>query len=74
MESSNELRHRLTQETRIFNLLGLPAISVPCGFTEAGLPIGMQLAGAWWDEKRLIHIADAYQNATGWHRRLRPGL
>ena len=73
MESSNELRPRLTQETRIFNLLGLPAISVPCGFTEAGLPIGMQLAGSWWDEKRLIHIADAYQNATGWHRRLPPG-
>ena len=67
--NSNEIRPRLTQETRIFNLLGLPAISVPCGFTEAGLPIGMQLAGMWWDEKRLIHIADAYQKATEWHKR-----
>lgn len=71
--SSNEIRPRLTQTTRIFNLLGLPAISVPCGFTEAGLPIGLQFAGKWWDERRLIHIADAYQNATEWHRRLPPG-
>ena len=70
---SNEIRPRLTQTTRIFNLLGLPAISVPCGFTEAGLPIGLQFAGKWWDERRLIHIADAYQNATEWHRRLPPG-
>lgn len=73
-DASNELRPRLTQETRIFNLLGLPAISVPCGFTEAGLPIGMQLAGEWWDEKRLIHIAAAYQNATEWHTLHPPNL
>jgi len=66
---SNRIRPRLTQNTRIFNLLGLPAISVPCGFTQAGLPIGLQIVGKWWSEKTLLQAAYTYEKATLWHTR-----
>jgi aspartyl-tRNA(Asn)/glutamyl-tRNA(Gln) amidotransferase subunit A len=48
------------------NLTGLPAISVPCGFTDAGLPIGLQLTGRRFDEAGLLRLADAYQRETEW--------
>jgi aspartyl-tRNA(Asn)/glutamyl-tRNA(Gln) amidotransferase subunit A len=51
------------------NLTGLPAISVPCGFTEGGLPVGLQLTGRMNDEPMLMRVADAYEQATGWWRR-----
>jgi aspartyl-tRNA(Asn)/glutamyl-tRNA(Gln) amidotransferase subunit A len=51
------------------NLAGLPAISVPCGFTSSGLPIGMQLTGRPFDEATLLRIADAYERDTAWHNR-----
>ena len=53
-----------------FSLAGLPAISVPCGFSRQGMPIGMQLAGDRLQEKRLFRIAHAYQSATAWHERV----
>lgn len=56
-----------------FNLVGLPALTVPCGFDRQGLPIGLQLAGRAWEEGTLLRAAHAYQQATGWHTR-RPGL
>ncbi len=49
--------------------VGIPALSVPCGFTQAGLPAGMQIAGRWWEEERLFRIASAYEAATDWHTR-----
>jgi aspartyl-tRNA(Asn)/glutamyl-tRNA(Gln) amidotransferase subunit A len=52
-----------------FNLNGLPAISVPCGFSSTGLPIGLQLVGPPWGEERLLAIAAAYEKATAWHNR-----
>ena len=52
------------------NLAGLPGISVPCGFTNSGLPIGMQLIGKPLDEATLIRIAYAYEQATEWHRKV----
>jgi aspartyl-tRNA(Asn)/glutamyl-tRNA(Gln) amidotransferase subunit A len=55
------------------NFSGHPAISVPCGFTRAGLPIGLQLIGPYWREARLLAIAHAYEEATEWHKR-RPNL
>jgi aspartyl-tRNA(Asn)/glutamyl-tRNA(Gln) amidotransferase subunit A len=61
---------RLTANTSPFNLTGLPAISVPCGFTEAGLPIGLQLAAGPWREGLLLRVAQAYEHATPWHERL----
>ncbi len=55
------------------NLAGLCGLSLPCGFDESGLPIGMQLLGAPFDEARLLRIGRAYQAATDWHLR-RPAL
>jgi aspartyl-tRNA(Asn)/glutamyl-tRNA(Gln) amidotransferase subunit A len=56
--------------TPIWNLTGLPAISVPCGFSSEGLPIGMQVVGRPFDEARVFKVADAYQQITDWHLRL----
>ena len=55
------------------NLAALPGLSVPCGFTSGGLPVGMQLMGRAWDEARLLRAAHAFQQATDWHTR-RPAL
>jgi aspartyl-tRNA(Asn)/glutamyl-tRNA(Gln) amidotransferase subunit A len=59
----------LTQYTRPFNLNGFPAISVPCGFSKNGLPIGFQLAGKPFDEATVLRVAFAYEQATEWHQR-----
>jgi aspartyl-tRNA(Asn)/glutamyl-tRNA(Gln) amidotransferase subunit A len=53
-------------------LAGLPAISVPCGFTAESLPVGLQLTGRAWDEATLLRLADAYERVTPWHRRTPP--
>jgi len=50
------------------NLTGAPAISIPCGFTLAGLPIGLQLQAHHFDEARLCDVAHRYQQATDWHK------
>jgi aspartyl-tRNA(Asn)/glutamyl-tRNA(Gln) amidotransferase subunit A len=55
------------------NLAGLPAVSVPCGFTAAGLPVGLQLTGRAFDEPTVLRAADAYERATDWWTR-RPDL
>ena len=62
----------VSDNTRPFNYLGLPAISVPCGFDPNGLPIGLQLAARPFAEARLLAAADAYQRDTDWHARLPP--
>src|SRR5689334_12882329 len=54
------------------NLTGLPAISVPCGFSSDRLPIGLQLTGRPFDEDGLLGIAHAYEQATPWHREAPP--
>jgi aspartyl-tRNA(Asn)/glutamyl-tRNA(Gln) amidotransferase subunit A len=51
------------------NLAGLPAISVPCGFTANGLPIGLQLTGRMFDEQTVLRIADAYEKDSQWSTR-----
>jgi aspartyl-tRNA(Asn)/glutamyl-tRNA(Gln) amidotransferase subunit A len=56
------------RNTMPFNALGLPAISVPCGFTAAGLPIGLQIAGDAFDEATVLRVAAAYEAATDWRR------
>jgi len=62
------VRSALVRLNRPANLTGDPAISIPCGFTRAGLPIGLQLIGAHWSEARLLAIALAYEDATEWHK------
>jgi aspartyl-tRNA(Asn)/glutamyl-tRNA(Gln) amidotransferase subunit A len=51
------------------NLAGLPAVSIPCGFTAAGLPIGVQLTGRLFDEATILRIADAHERDTAWWKR-----
>ena len=53
--------------TRPFNFSGHPALTLPCGSTSAGLPVGLQLAGGPFDEATLLRIAYAYEQATPWH-------
>src|SRR5919202_493881 len=55
--------------TAIWNLTGLPAASVCCGFSNAGLPIGMQIVGKPFDEAMVLRVGDAYQQLTDWHTR-----
>lgn len=57
----------ITRFTRPINYLGLPALSVPCGFSQNGLPIGFQLVGRPLDEDRLLAIGHAYQARSEWH-------
>ncbi len=59
----------MLRNTRPFNVWGIPAISIPCGFTKDGLPIGLQLAAAPWREDVVLQAAHAYEQATDWHKR-----
>jgi aspartyl-tRNA(Asn)/glutamyl-tRNA(Gln) amidotransferase subunit A len=52
--------------------MGLPSVSVPCGFDSDGLPIGFQIQGRPFAESRILKVADAFQRDTDWHRRLPP--
>jgi aspartyl-tRNA(Asn)/glutamyl-tRNA(Gln) amidotransferase subunit A len=54
------------------NLAGLPGVSVPAGFTQTGLPIGLQLIGRAFDEATILRVAHAYQQVTTWHKRKPP--
>jgi len=54
----------LLRNTRPFNVWGLPAVSVPCGFTKGGLPIGLQIAGPHWREDLVLRLAHAYEQAA----------
>ncbi len=60
---------KLLRNTRPFNVWGLPAISLPCGFTQSGMPIGLQIAGPPWREDLVLRLAHAYEQATAWHKR-----
>ena len=62
----------LTQYTRPYNITGFPAISVPCGFSTEGLPIGLQLAGRPFDEETVLRAAFAYEQSSDWHTRRPP--
>jgi aspartyl-tRNA(Asn)/glutamyl-tRNA(Gln) amidotransferase subunit A len=73
IEQSASLDPGRTRNTWPFNVLGLPAITVPCGFTRAGLPIGLQIVGAPFAEPMVLAMAHAYERATDWHAR-RPKL
>jgi aspartyl-tRNA(Asn)/glutamyl-tRNA(Gln) amidotransferase subunit A len=63
----------LIRNTNAFDVFGIPTISVPCGFSKAGLPIGLQIAGPYLDESRVFRLAYAYEQAAGWHNHI-PGI
>jgi aspartyl-tRNA(Asn)/glutamyl-tRNA(Gln) amidotransferase subunit A len=64
-----ERAKQLTRFTAPFNLTGLPALSVPCGFTQTGLPIGLQIVSKSWGEAIVLQAGFAYERATAWHTR-----
>jgi aspartyl-tRNA(Asn)/glutamyl-tRNA(Gln) amidotransferase subunit A len=56
------------------SLAGLPGMSIPCGFGERGLPVGLQLTANYFEESKLLGVAHQYQRATDWHRRMPGGI
>jgi aspartyl-tRNA(Asn)/glutamyl-tRNA(Gln) amidotransferase subunit A len=61
---------RLTRFTAPFNLAGLPALSVPCGFTKEGLPIGLQIVSRLWAEAKVLNLGYAFEQSTEWHKQM----
>lgn len=62
----------MLHNTRPFDMFGLPTISVPCGITQSGLPIGLQITGQSGAEATVLRLARAYEQATDWHNRRSP--
>jgi len=67
-----DLRDVAPEYTGLHNLTGMPAIVIPGGFSTEGTPIGLQIAGPWWEEARILGIAHAFEQATDWHRQRPP--
>ncbi len=72
-ENALERAKTLTRFTAPFNLSGLPALTMPCGFDSQGLPIGLQLVTRAWNEEKLLQVAYIYEQSAGWWQR-RPAL
>ena len=60
------------RNTQPFDIYGLPSISVPCGFSRSGLPIGLEISGPRLGEPLVLALAHVYERATEWHRRTPP--
>jgi len=70
-QDPDQLRPRellLLRNTHPVDVWGLPAISVPCGFTASGLPIGLQIIGPHWGESKVLQLARVYEESTTWHK------
>lgn len=69
---ASSVNHALVsiQNTLVFNVLGLPAVTVPCGFSSEGWPVGLMICGPQFSEGRLLALAAAYEQSTQWHARL----
>jgi aspartyl-tRNA(Asn)/glutamyl-tRNA(Gln) amidotransferase subunit A len=63
---------RVTSNCTPFDIFGTPAISIPCGYSKSGLPIGLMIAGPHFAEGKVLALAKAYEQATEWHKRLPP--
>lgn len=72
VEKAADARTRLLRLTYLYDATGQPAVSVPCGFSPDGLPIGLQIAAAPWREVDCLRVAHAYQQVTDWHLRRPP--
>jgi aspartyl-tRNA(Asn)/glutamyl-tRNA(Gln) amidotransferase subunit A len=73
LEESDKRRNPELENTGQFDVYGIPAVSVPCGFTSAGLPVGLMIAGPRFSEGKVLALASAFERATEWHKR-RPSL
>jgi aspartyl-tRNA(Asn)/glutamyl-tRNA(Gln) amidotransferase subunit A len=71
-EETEKMRNPELEHTGQFNVYGIPAISVPCGFTSDGLPVGVMIAGPRFSEGRVLALAHTYERATDWHLRKPP--
>jgi aspartyl-tRNA(Asn)/glutamyl-tRNA(Gln) amidotransferase subunit A len=71
-EESDKPRNPELENTGQFNVYGIPAITIPCGFTSAGLPVGLMIAGPRFSEGRVLALARAYERETQWHTRKPP--
>jgi aspartyl-tRNA(Asn)/glutamyl-tRNA(Gln) amidotransferase subunit A len=68
MSEEEKPRNPELANTSEFNILGIPAITVPCGFNARGIPVGLMIAGRPWDEGRVLALAHAFERATEWHK------
>jgi aspartyl-tRNA(Asn)/glutamyl-tRNA(Gln) amidotransferase subunit A len=73
-EMIQETHRRPPSNTSVFNHFGTPALTLPCGFSRDGLPIGLQIAGEAYHEPVVLSLAFAYQQSTDWHQRVPPIL
>ncbi len=62
-----DYRYHATKNTSIFDFTGHPSVSVPCGFTDTGLPVGLMFTGAMFDDRGVLGMARAFEQTTGWH-------
>jgi aspartyl-tRNA(Asn)/glutamyl-tRNA(Gln) amidotransferase subunit A len=68
-ETSIRIGTIIPRNTAPFNVWRIPSISIPCGFTSKGMPIGLQISGANGNEETVLQLAHAYEQATDWHKR-----
>jgi aspartyl-tRNA(Asn)/glutamyl-tRNA(Gln) amidotransferase subunit A len=71
-EETEKPRNPELENTQPFDYYGIPTISIPCGFTSGGLPVGLMIAGPRFAESRVLALARAYEKATEWHLRKPP--
>jgi aspartyl-tRNA(Asn)/glutamyl-tRNA(Gln) amidotransferase subunit A len=69
MRTSMRLGTAYARNTSPFHVYGIPSISVPCGFTKAGLPIGLQISGPSFSDAAVLQLAAAYERLSGSRRR-----
>ncbi len=71
-ELKDEMFYSSPLLTSLANVVGAPALSVPCGFSSSNLPLGLQIIGRPMEEETVFRLGHAYQQATEWHKRRPP--
>ena len=71
-QNAGDMRQSWVSYLNVFDLTGHPAISVPCGWTDEGLPVGLQIVGPWYQDAAVLRAAAAFERARPWVHRLPP--